>query len=94
MSSVHTEKKAMLVIRLLRLPNRSVSGPIVTAPMPTPTSPMVATRVSVSESKPSALVLASSGITAPSTTRSKPSRATAAQHRMTGHMPRDAGAAA
>jgi hypothetical protein len=67
---VNAEKSAMLPIRVTRRPNRSASGPIVTAPMRTPTNPSVAAVVSDAFVKPSAPVPASVGMTAPRTTRS------------------------
>ncbi len=84
-TSVSTEKTAMLVRRARRRPKRSVSGPTATAPMPTPTRPRVEAQVSEASVNPRAPVADSTGMTTPSTTRSKPSRATATQQRATGH---------
>ncbi|NYI75990.1 hypothetical protein BJ988_000638 [Nocardioides panzhihuensis] len=67
---VSTENSAMLLISVTRRPNRSASGPMATAPMPTPTRPSVAAVVSDALVNPSAPVSAKVGITAPSTTRS------------------------
>ena len=71
-----------------RRPNRSDSGAMNRAPMPTPTSEMVAAKVAPTASKPSSLVLISVGITVPRTTRSKPSSTMASQHSHTGHLDR------
>src|SRR5918997_4038881 len=84
---VSTENTAMLVIRQMRRPYRSDSGPMATAPIPTPISPTVEAMVSDELVKPRSPVLDSTGMTAPSTTRSNPSSATAIQHRTTGHKP-------
>ena len=62
---VSTENAATLVIRVLRRPNRSVSGPIVTAPMPMPTSPSVEAVVTVDSVKPRAPVPSRVGMTTP-----------------------------
>ena len=77
----------MQVISVRRRPNRSVTGPISAAPMPTPTRPIVDAVVSDASVKPRSPDLLSVGITAPITTRSKPSSATASQHRTTGQRP-------
>ena len=87
MARVRTEKSETQEIRLRRRPKRSVSGPMVTAPMPTPTRPMVEAVVAVAGVKPRAPVSSRVGITAPITTRSKPSRATATQQSRTGQKP-------
>ena len=80
---VSSENHVTHAMTLRRRPNRSVSGPISTAPMPTPTSPTVDAVVSEASVKPRSPLLESVGITAPITTRSNPSRATATQHRAT-----------
>ena len=49
---VSTENSAMLLIRAIRRPKRSVSGPMATAPMPTPTRPTVEAMVSAESVKP------------------------------------------
>ena len=87
MARVSTENTAMLVIRVIRRPKRSVNGPTATAPIPTPTSPTVEARVSEESVNPRSPVAERVGMTAPSTTRSKPSSATATQHRSTGQKP-------
>src|SRR6478752_9484045 len=84
---VNTENHAMQAIRVRRRPNRSVTGPISAAPMPTPTRPTVDAVVSEASVKPRSPDLLSVGITAPITTRSKPSSATASQQRTTGQRP-------
>ena len=88
---VKTENQAMQPIRVIRRPIRSVTGPISTAPIPTPTSPTVEAVVSEASVKPRAPVLLMVGITAPITTRSKPSRATASQQRTIGQWPEATG---
>src|SRR6478609_1853489 len=88
---VSTENQATHAIRLRRRPKRSVTGPISVAPIPTPTSPIVDAVGRLASVNPSAPVLLIVGITAPITTRSKPSRATASQHRATGQSPTEAG---
>src|SRR6478752_8571849 len=57
---------------------------MATAPMPTPTRPTVEAVVSEASVNPRSPVFESVGMTAPRTTRSKPSRATASQHSRTG----------
>ena len=89
---VSTEKTAMLEINVVRRPNLSVSGPTPTAPMPMPTSPTVEAIVSEESVNPRAPVADRVGITAPSTTRSNPSSATATQHNRTGQKPTEAAA--
>ncbi len=84
---VSTENIAMQLIRVSRRPKRSVSGPTPTAPMPTPTSPIVEAVVSDASVKPRSPVSDRVGMTAPITTRSKPSRATASQQSSTGQKP-------
>src|SRR3954469_868231 len=84
---VNTETHAMQAIRVRRRPNRSVTGPISAAPMPTPTRPTGEAVGGQASGKPRSADLLSVGITAPITTRSKPSSATASQHRTTGQSP-------
>ena len=49
---VSTENSATLLIRVMRRPKRSVSGPTVTAPMPMPTRPRVEAVVREDDVKP------------------------------------------
>ena len=84
---VSAENTAMQVMSVTRRPTRSVTGPTSTAPMPTPTSPIVDAVVRLASVKPRSPVFDSTGMTAPSTTRSKPSRATASQHSHTAQAP-------
>ena len=67
---VSTEKNAMQEISVVRRPIRSVTGPTLMAPMPTPTRPRVAAVVSEAVVKPRAPLESRVGITAPRTTRS------------------------
>ncbi len=88
MPSVSTENSAMQPISVTRRPTRSVSGPTPTAPRPTPTSPRVEAAVSEEAVKPRSPLALRVGMTAPRTTRSKPSSATATQHSQTGQRSR------
>src|SRR6478735_4235507 len=81
---VRAEKTAMQLIRVIRRPNLSVSGPTATAPIPTPIRPTVEAVVREASVNPRSPVFDRVGITAPMTTRSNPSRAKATQHSRTG----------
>ena len=79
----------MQLIRVIRRPNLSVSGPTATAPIPTPIRPTVEAVVREASVNPRSPVFDRVGITAPMTTRSNPSRATATQHSRTGQKSAD-----
>ena len=90
MPRVNSEKMAIEEISVTLRPNRSVMGPTVKAPRPTPISPTVAAMVRDEGVKPRSPLFDSVGMTAPRTTRSNPSSATAIQHSSTGQKPFDA----
>src|SRR6478735_10390793 len=79
-SRVNTEKLITVHSIALRRPMRSLMVPAARAPIITPTSPMTEITAAEFGFRPQSSYFSNVGSTTPSTTRSKPSRATAIQH--------------
>src|SRR6476660_9301684 len=79
-SRVNTEKLITVHSIACRRPIRSLIVPAASAPIITPTSPITEITAAELAVRPQSSYLSRDGRTTPSTTRSKPSRATAIQH--------------
>ena len=77
---VSSENVATAPMSALRRPKMSVIAPMVTAPIVMPTSPITEITDAEPGFSPHARYSSSEGSTAPSTTRSKPSRRIPVQH--------------
>ena len=77
---VSTENTTTVQIMVCRRPMTSLIAPTAIAPTMTPTSPTTDTSDAVFGVRPQLGSCSSAGSTTPSTTRSKPSSATADQH--------------
>src|SRR3954451_15421006 len=80
-ATVNNENTAAAKIITFRRPRKSVTVPMVIAPMVIPIRPVVAAAVAPAGVMSQTLSRKRTGMTVPSTTRSKPSSRTADQHR-------------